>query len=459
MPKSNQSPEEMLASFVVQTDYKALPKVALERSKEAILDTIGVALAGSQEDTGKIPLRVLEELGGKPQASVIGGKCKTSPVLAALANGTSAHALDYDDVNDSWIGHPSTVLVPAILAVAEEGKYSGQEVLTAYNAGFEVGAKLGIVFGQDQYARGWHTTGSIGSVAGAAAVAKLLKLDARQTQMALGIAASLSGGLRENFGSMTKPLHAGSAASSAVLAGLLAQKGFTSSERALMAKSGYGRVLGKDIEYKASSVFRKLGEPFDIVANGVWLKAYPSGAATHSAISAALDLRQEHLFEIQDITEIECATNKAIPQILIHHQPKSGLEGKFSLEYCVAVALLDGEVTLDQFTDKRALIQDVQSLVLKVKYTHPREMEDKFGFHIPGLVTVKLKDGKTVSSRVESPKGTPENPMNKDELFAKFERCSRLVLAAGGRAEVIRLVSNLEKASDVGGLMNILSGS
>ncbi|MFH0847066.1 MAG: MmgE/PrpD family protein [Chloroflexota bacterium] len=458
MPRTAKSPEEMLASFVAKLSYEALPKVALERSKNAILDTIGVALAGSQEDTGKIPLRVLAELGGKPVASVIAGKCQTSPVFAAMANGTSAHALDYDDVNDSWIGHPSTVLVPAILAVAESGKYSGRDVLTAYNAGLEVGAKLGIVFGQDQYARGWHTTGSIGSVAGAAAVARLLNLSERQTQMAMGIAASASGGLRENFGSMTKPLHAGSAASTAVLAGLLAKRGFTSSDNALMAKSGYGRVLGKDTDYDAVPTFRKLGKPLDIVANGIWVKAYPSGAATHSAISAALNLRGKRSFKVQDIQVIECATNKAIPQILIHHQPRSGLEGKFSIEYCVAVALLDGEVTLDQFTDKRALSKDVQSLVSKVKYTHPKEMEDKFGFHIPGLITVRLKNGKTISSRVASPKGTPENPMTTEELHAKFERCSRAVLTVRERTRVIKLVSKLEEAKSVKGLMKVLSG-
>ena len=201
-----------MASFIAQTDYEDLPSKAIEVSKDAILDCIGVSLAGSQEEVSRILLPMLEELGGHPVAGVIGGSLRSSPVLASLANGVMAHALDYDDVSDSWIGHPSTVLVPAILATAERCKSSGKEVLTAYVTGFEVGAKLGIALGQDHYAKGWHNTSTLGSLAGAAAVAKLLKLDVQQIQMALGIAASLAGGLRENFGTMTKPLHAGNAA-------------------------------------------------------------------------------------------------------------------------------------------------------------------------------------------------------------------------------------------------------
>ena len=447
-----------MASFIAETGYEDLPSEAIEVSKEAILDCIGVSLAGSQEEVSRILLPMLEELGGHPVAGVIGGSLRSSPVLASLANGVMAHALDYDDVSDSWIGHPSTVLVPAILATAERCKSSGKEVLTAYVIGFEVGAKLGIALGQDHYAKGWHNTSTLGSLAGAAAVAKLLKLDVQQIQMALGIAASLAGGLRENFGTMTKPLHAGNAARNAVLAGLLAEKGFTATERALAGQAAFAKVLGKNSQYDLDAVCRQLGSPFDVVSPGIWLKAYPSGAATHSSISAALQLRSEHSFNADEVVEVECATNKAVPRILIHHHPKTGLEGKFSLEYCVSVALIDGEVSLDQFTDERALADDIQSLIPKVKYSHPPELEDKFGFHVPGIVTAKLRNSAEFFSRVESPKGRPENPMSKQEIWAKFERCARLVLSPEKRAEVIKLVSNLEQTPEIGGLMNILIG-
>ncbi len=172
-----------------------------------------------------------------------------------------------------------------------------------------------------------------------------------------------------------------------------------------------------------------------------------------------MKLRSEQSFRIEDIVQIECATNKSVPKILIHHHPQSGLEGKFSIEYCVAVALLDGEVSLDQFTDKRALAEDVQHLVTKVKYVHPPELEDKFGFHVPGIVTVRLKNNKMLTSRVESPKGRPENPMTLEELKRKFERCACPVLLMDKMEEVVRLVLNLEKAPDIRGLMEIISGA
>jgi 2-methylcitrate dehydratase PrpD len=456
MPDTGRSPEEMLASFIAEMDYEKLPPEVVAVAKQAILDSIGVSLAGSSEELVGILVSLARELGGTPVSGIIGTGLRTSPVLAALANGAMAHALDYDDNSDTWIGHPSTVLVPALLSVAERSNSSGKEILTAYVTGFEVGARLGMVVGQDHYAKGWHTTATIGHIGGAAAVARLLKLDARRTQMALAIAASLAGGVRENFGTMTKPLHAGNTARNAVLASLLAGKGFTASENSLTAKAAYSKVLGRDVDYEFNETFQKLGSPFDIITSGLWTKAYPSGAATQSAISAAIQLRNEHSFDVGEVAEVVCATGKAIPRILIHHHPRLGLEGKFSMEYCVAVALLDGEVTLDQFTDERALADDVQSLVTRVKYSHPPELADEFGFHIPGIVTVKLRSGEEFTSRVASPKGRPENPMTEAELRAKFDRCARRVLSEGERAEVIRLVSRLEDVTEIGSLMDII---
>lgn len=459
MSADNESPEDILASFVAQLDYESLPAAAVEASKNAILDCLGVTLAGSQEKAGRIQIAMARELGGQPVSGVIGGQTRTSPVLAALANGTMAHALDYDDVSDSWIGHPSPVLVPAILAIAERRQSSGKDVLTAYIAGFEVGAKLGIAFGQDHYANGWHTTGTIGSLAGTAAVARLLKLNTDQIKMALGIAASLAGGMRENFGSMTKPLHAGNAARNGALAGLLAEKGFTATENFLTGRAAFARVLGKDREYDMSPVFRQMGAPFDIVSPGVWLKAYPSGAATQSCITATLKLGREHTFTASEIAEIICTTNEAVPRILIHHHPKSGLEGKFSLEYCVAVAILDGEVGLDQFTDRRALASDVQNLVSRIKYEHPPELENRFGFHIPGILTVRLRNGEELTSKVAYPRGRPENPMSQPEICTKFENCAKRVLTADKIARVIDFVSHLEEQKEVRSLMDLVTSS
>ena len=446
-----------LAEFIVRTNYEKLPAEAVEISKGAILDCIGVALAGSREEAGKIMLSLARELGGQPVAGVIGGGFRTSPVLASLANGTIAHALDYDDVGGGT--HPSCWLVPTILALGERNKSSGKEVLTAYVLGFEVAARLKGLLGAQHYGKGWHSTSTLGSLGAAAVATKLLKLDIKQTQRALGIAASLANGLRQNFGTMTKPLHAGNAARNGVLAGLLTEKGFTADESILEGRVGFLKVFGEDLEYDLEGMCQQLGAPFAVVSPGIWLKAYPCCAGNHASIDAALHLRREHPFQPDEVVEVECATGPQTPKCLIRHRPKTGLEAKFSLEYCVSVALIDGEITLDRFTDERVLTPEIQNFIPRVKYSYPAELADKTGLDdLPRTVTVRLRDGKVFSSKVWIPKGSPGNPMSKEERRSKFENCVQGVLSAKERAEVVRLVSNLEQIADIGGLMNILIG-
>ncbi len=456
MKNKTQSSEELLASFVVGVNYEKLPLEAIETSKRAILDLIGVALAGSSEPPGKILLEELKESGGQSQAGVIGGGFRTSVTSASLCNGTMAHALDYDDVSENWTGHPSAVLVPAILAMGEKCHSSGKEILTAYVVGFEVGAKLGSEIGNPHYGKGWHITSTIGSIAGAAAAAKLLKLDLQKNQMTLGIAASLAGGLRENFGTMTKPLHAGNAARNGNLAGLLASRGFTASEHWLNAAAGFSKAFGAD-SHRMNEVLSQLGKTFSIISPGIWLKYYPACGGNHSPIEAALKLRQQHSLNPDEIVEVDCAVAPFLPQMLIHHHPKTGLEGKFSLEFGVSVALIDGEALLSQFTDERVNASDIQAFIPKVKYHILPELGDITDLNIPVTITITLKNGNKVSITENNPTGKPTNPMSPEQLRKKFETCTR-ILSPEERAEVVKLVSKLEQLDGINELMNLIVG-
>jgi 2-methylcitrate dehydratase PrpD len=456
MTNINVKVEERLAFFVSEMDYNQLPKEAIEISKKSLFDYIGVALAGSLTETSQIVLKIIRQIGGEPQAAVIGSGFRTGITTAALANGTMAHALDYDDVSDSWLGHPSVVLVSTILAMGDLYGSSGRDILTAYIVGFEVGAALGRAIGEKVYDSGWHNTATIGTLAGTAAAAKIARLDTNQTRNALGIAVSLASGVRQNFGNMVKPFHAGNAARNSVLAVLLAKDGFDATDRGITGEWGFCKVFGAGVQPELEEVSKDLGHNFDIISTGIWIKAYPSCGMTHSPIEAALQIKRENQFKPKDIVEIECGVGEVLPRILIHHQPKTGLEGKFSLEYCVAVGLAEGEVSLLQFTDEKVLSSIIQDLVAKVKYFHPQGLENKTDLNLPVTITVKLSDNRVFSSTVETPKGKPKNPMDEGDLWLKFENCAQDVLEMKKRKKVRDLVFGIEDIASIRDLANII---
>jgi 2-methylcitrate dehydratase PrpD len=449
---------EQLATFVVETVSADVPFEAYARAKEAMLDGLGCALVGAPTPSGKIITQYVRERSEVPRAGLIGGGFKTSAPLAALANATLAHALDFDDVNWSMSGHPSVPLLPAVLALGQEIHASGPEVLLAYTLGFEVETKIGLGINPRHYDLGWHATSTLGTLGAAAACARLLRLDVEKTRMALGIAASTAAGLRQNFGTMTKPLHPGQAAMNGVTAAQLAQLGWTADANILEAPYGFCQLYAGTDQYNLDHIVKRLGNPFELLATGVVIKQYPCCAFTHRALDGVLTLVQQHQLRADDVVSVECQVGRPSLEVLIHTRPQTGLEGKFSMQYCLAAALLDQRVGLLSFSDEKVRRLTAQQLSERVTMTlHPEAQHTgSRGEELPVLVAVTLKDGKTVSITVQYPKGHPANPLSTVALQDKFEDCAYGVLERPDIRQVIELVQDMEQVENIGRLMDVL---
>jgi 2-methylcitrate dehydratase PrpD len=442
---------ERIAQFVVETTYESLPEEAKQSAKRAIVDCLGCAVSGSEEEGGKLLTQYVRDNACKPEAGVIGGGFKSSAAEAALVNGMLAHVLDYDDVALPTGGHPTVALLPTALALGEKLHASGRDVLLAYIVGFEVMCTIGRGVTGRHYGLGWHCTSTNGAPAAAALGAKLLGLDLPKTRMAIGIACSLTGGLKQNFGTMTKSLHAGNAARVGVVASTLAQRGFTAVENILEAPQGFAKVLGGGEECDIPGAAQDIGKSF-MIASTLEIKPYPSCRGTHPGIDAALGLAKANKFNVDDVAEVEVRGSAWIPSAAQYPRPKSGLEGKFSVEYCVARVFLDNDVGMKHFTDERVMEPKVQELVNKTNYVvNP----DAAGF-VPFEVVVKLKDGTVLSHTVDSILGDPTHPVSEETLFSKYRDCAAAALPSQEVEKSLDMAANLEKLDDIAALMAIL---
>lgn len=428
-----------------------LPVEAVVRAKECILDTLGCMLAGSCSEEGALMVKYAEELGGNPEATVVGFGRKTSAPLAALVNGALGHALDFDDAQDSIMGHPSVAVLPAVIATAEKTRSSGRDALEAFLAGFEAACKIGKGVNPRLYENGWHATGVVGALGATVASGRLFGLDATAMAAAMGLAASLSSGLRENFGTMTKPLHAGRAAENGVVAARLVKAGFTASGRVLEAKNGFCAVFSG--EYEIARILDGFADPPEIVAPGVRLKPYPSCLETHSIIEASLHLADAHNIKPEEVESVECALAPLAVDILIHNNPMTGLEGKFSAPYAVATALAYRKASLAQFTDAAVRDQRAQMIMNKVRVVPAPDLEKNIQSCV---VTVHLTDGRVFADRVDITTGHPKKPMAPDQITAKFRSCAAGAIDEEQREEAIRLVLDLEQMQEIGQLMALL---
>ena len=440
-----------LADLSTRIFYKDLPQEAVYKGKECILDTLGCMLRGCKEAEASILLKYVEEAGGRPEATIVGFGQKTSATHAALVNGTLGHALDFDDSQHSLMGHPSVVILPAALSLGEKMRSSGEAILEAFVIGYEVACKIAKGVNPQLYNQGWHATSVIGTLGAAAAAGKLLRLTTDEMASALGLAASQSCGLRENFGTMTKPFHAGKGAENGVLSALLVKNGFTASQRILEARRGFcGTFAG---QYDLNRILDNFGNPFDIVSPGVHLKPYPSCLETHSIIESTLFLVESYDIHSEDVESVECGIAPLALDILIHTTPQTGLQGKFSAQYAVTTVLIYRKASLEQFTDKAVRDPRVQAMIQKVKVVAHPDMEKT---PQSSMVKIRLKDGQEFIKRVDVTTGHPEKPMSLSQIIDKYRSCSESMISKDKTEESIHKILNFERMSDMGELMVLI---
>ena len=443
-----------LAEFVVKTSLRDCPDAVLAQTRRAALDSIGVMVAGATEPVARSVRAVARAEGGVALCTVLGTSLRAAPGWAALANGAAGHAHDFDDTNFALMGHPSVPLFAAALAGAEAETADGGALVLAYVIGFEIDVALGIALNPGHYTRGWHATSTIGTLGCAAAASRLLGLDVNQTRHALGIAASMASGLKENFGSMTKPYHAGHAAQSGIRAAQLAREGLTASDAALEGRQGYvaafsGATLPAD-------ALDRLGTRWELTASGIAVKPYPSCALTHSAIDALLELRARHRIDPAKVAAVEVGVNAVVPDVLRHARPSNGLERKFSMQYCAAAALARGAVGLADFEPGPVRDTATRDLMERVRMVVDPALPNELEQHAWSRVTVRLADGTTLESTPRGASGHPATPLSDADLHAKFLGCAAPVLGADAAAGVAEQIRRLEDVPDVRALTSRL---
>jgi 2-methylcitrate dehydratase PrpD len=445
-----------LAEFVMTSALRDCPDAVLAQTRRATLDTLGVMLAGAAEPVARAVRAVARADGSVPLCTVFGTTLRASTTWAALANGAAGHAHDFDDTNFALMGHPSVPLLAAALASAEAETADGAAVALAYVVGFEIDAALGLAVNPAHYTRGWHATSSIGTLGCAAAAARLLGLDVDQTRHALGIAASMASGLKENFGSMTKPFHAGHAAQNGVRAAQLAREGLTASDSALEGRQGYLAAFS-GATYAAAAL-EGLGRRWELTASGIAVKPYPSCALTHSAIDALVELRARHRIAAANVAAVEVGVNAVVPDVLRHARPANGLERKFSMQYCAAAALARGPLGLADFEDgpvaDAATRQLMDRVHMVIDPTLPHELEQQAWTR----VTVRLTDGTTFEEKPRGASGHPTAPLTDAELRAKFLACAAPVIGADAAEGVADQIGHLEDIPDIRALTSRLAG-
>jgi 2-methylcitrate dehydratase PrpD len=456
---------DYVAGFITATKASDIPKEVAHLGKRSVLDGLGLALAGAVSHQAAISRKYFDALGiASPTGStVIGTSLRLPARFAAFANGLTIHADDFDDTQlavakDRVYGlltHPTAPALPPVLALAERDRRSGIDLMLAYQVGVEVECKVAEAIFPRHYQHGFHSTATCGSIGAAAGAAKLLGLDRDATRRALSIGATQAGGLRENFGTMTKPFHAGRAAENGVFAAEIAALGFTASPNGLEADRGFFRAAGGGFD--ASMIAGKLGNPWTFHAPGVSIKPHPSGSLTHPGMAVMMDLILENDLKPAQVKSVSVGTNHNMPNALIHHHPKNELQAKFSMEFCMAILLLERRAGLAEYTDEVVNRPDVQEMISKVDFgVHPEA--EAAGFDkMTTIIEIALDNGKRIRGQADFGKGSPANPMTDAELSEKFRQCA----AWGGldrqrTQAILDTVWKIEEIADVNELTKLL---
>ena len=445
-----------VADFIASTGYDDLPPAVVDLCKKSILDTLAVGLSGSVAECSRILGRYLAGLGlAGGESTVIGATQRLPPRFAALANGTATHADDFDDTwqatsdRDQGV-HATAPALAAVLALAEPAGRSGKDVLAATAVGIDVCCRLFDAAHPRHTTDGFHSTGTSAMLGAAAAAANLLGLTGEETRRALSLAASQTGTMLAQLGTMAKPFHAGLAAECAVTSVDLAAMGFTASPVILETRWGYFQAAGGG--HDDARIRGLLGNPWCFLDRGIWLKPWPTGSLGHPALTKMLEVVTEHDIQPAQVARIRARTSPSIYSVLFHHAPVRELEAKFSLEFGLATLLLERGVTLAHFNDAFVARPEVQAAIGLVDYQSFPEGEAEAGNHtlITSVVEVDLKDGRTIGGRIDYGKGSLANPMSDDEVAEKFRACAAFARWPAAKSEAaIDHAGRLEAIEDV----------
>ena len=446
-----------LAQRINALSFNDLPVEAIHWAKVGILDTVGVTLAGASEEATRIVEGTTR--GSSGPSLVFGGIRRVGALEAALVNGVASHALDFDDCNNTLGGHPSAPVLPALFALADEAGASGRDFIAAYVAGFETECKLAMGVHFYHYTKGWHPTATLGVFGSAAACAKILKLSEEKTATALAIAASLASGIKANFGTMTKPLHVGQCTRNGLFAALIARDGFTAGDRVFEHKQGFFNVFNGEGNYDAGKILPAWAKPLDIVKPGIAIKQYPCCGSTHSALDVMLGLVREHRPAADAIERIDVWTHARRLEHTNRPDPKSNLDAKFSVQYCMARAILDRTVAIEHFENNAHNEPAVRKLLPRVHaapYTTAQFPADN---HFGAEIRIALKGGKALSGKIDQPYGrTSENVLPASLLKEKFDNCAARALPAERVGPLYSAIQGFENLKDVRELTAIIAG-
>lgn len=443
----------LIADFVTGLDAGAIPDAAITHARRAFIDTTGVMLVGSKEHHAGIARKMAREEGATPVAGVAGTSMRTSAQFAALANGVAAHGIDYDF--SYLMGQPHASLIPALYPVAEKTGASSRELLAAFVIGFEIVSRLARAMPQHSMVGGWHATGSIGTIATSVAVARLMKVPAAAIPDVIGIAVAMASSMPVNFGTMTKPLHAGHAARNAVTAATLGMNGYTASPVALEGRMGYFNAFarGQDIH---PEVFDDLGRNYDLAQFAFSVKGYPCGGLAHTAIDATLEIREELGARIADIAEVKVGITRFASRNIKTVYPHSAEASKFSAPFVAAYTLIHGAPMIDAFTEKAIADEKVKALAAKVTGYVDESFGNPVEIPLPSRVTVTLNDGKVIERVRDFAIGTPARPMTDAQLKAKFMDCATRTISKDTAEQLHASLSKLGETPSLGGLWPLL---
>lgn len=437
---------EEIAVFIIETSFDSLSDEVLDISKRSFLDWLAVTLGAVKEPVAKILIDLVEEMDGKKQATILGHGIKTNALNAAFVNGAISHILDFDDANTETRNHTSAPIIPVLLALGESRVLRGRDLITAYVVGAELSTRIGLTLGSAYYEKGWHATSILGRFGAAAAACRLLGLNRMQVMNALGLAATQCGGIRSAFGTMAKPFHVGKAAMDGMMSATLAGRGFTGPVDVLDPHSEFGRLFSKD--YDAALLTNALGRRYRILANT--FKPHAACLLLHPAIDGLLSLKAEYDVIPRIIEKIELEVAPLCLSVTDKPKVSSGMEGKFSIQFCSALALARGRVSSMDFRDSAVGDPDILNVMQKVVVRSNASL-----LETETNIVVHTTNGHWHERHIAVPKGDPKNPLTFDEILKKFREINGETFSDERIEHIAGTIRDLEKLDNAARLIDL----